>query len=1185
MVRKTYGKTWWGKAWLNALTAIDYNNRLPRGRRYANEGAVTKIEIKGGEMLARVQGRRRTPYQVTIRLTPFLDGELEKLDQVIGHNFMLAAELAVGRLPESLPALLGQEGISLFPESWRQVKAVCSCPDWANPCKHLAAVFYVLANEIDKDPFILFELRGHKREDLLSVTVFDGEETQENLLTPLADVLLEEKNTDDFSLEGLAGRKNEAAALFTLLTDTPMFPGGGAFKVTLHRAYLQLAGYVDEEMTVTADNAIASDAVVRLQWELDEFTHPLEQVDAFLLGAGPELLAGETVSKYIPVAKEQELEMQVRQGKAVSLKYLLWSFLQAPLVLDGSAEVNFLSAAASVALALVRTSLFVPEVVMGTEGKFYVRYRARTEDPDVRAIVEHLASMLPAGLIYHGEQEATILGRQGAEAIISLYLACLVQDFDDLHVWDELSWVFFGTDVYTPKKFEERQTGRVVADWLAPLSVSAGRFVPVVRVELPVGKQKKFRVYLDVEDRSDPLSPLTTLATLFETDAVFGRPVGDILAQVAKHVAVAGGYCPELQELLSRKGTPLLMGGEVLVRFISDGQSVLRMLGMQVLMPKELRSVVASKLVLSAKTSQRAVSYLSLNEMLSFSWEVALDDIRISQEDFLELAAGAEGVVRYRDRYLLLDPAEVNRLLAQLRRPAPKLSTAQVLRAGLTGETEDAVFEADEVLQTLLSELTTVREVTEPRELVATLRPYQERGFRWLYGNWGRGLGCCLADDMGLGKTLQVITLILKLKEEQQLRMPVLVVCPTSLLGNWEKECARFAPTLRVAVCHGPDRQLQTDEVDVILTTYGVVRNDSVVFAQVCWGLLVIDEAQNIKNADSGQAQALKELQADGFVAMSGTPVENRLDELWSIFDFLMPGFLGTRQGFSRSFAIPIEKYRDRDRVATLRKATSPFVLRRMKTDKTVITDLPDKVVKNEFCRLTVDQAALYRQVLDREMAEISGKGGMARRGLILRLMTSLKQICNHPVHYSRKGLLAPEHSGKAELALSLLKQIVADGEKALVFSQYKEMGALLVRMIEAEIGLSVPFFHGSLQRKKREQLVDEFQEKDGCPLMVVSLKAGGTGLNLTEASHVLHYDLWWNPAVEDQATDRAYRIGQKKNVTVHRFITIGSLEEKIDAMLASKKELADMTVTAGETWLTEMSDSQLREIFSFHGA
>ncbi|MCL4464085.1 MAG: DEAD/DEAH box helicase, partial [Firmicutes bacterium] len=550
-------------------------------------------------------------------------------------------------------------------------------------------------------------------------------------------------------------------------------------------------------------------------------------------------------------------------------------------------------------------------------------------------------------------------------------------------------------------------------------------------------------------------------------------------------------------------------------------------------------------------------------------------------EEFKKLAADASGIVRYRDSYLLLKPEEVDRILAQLKKPLPKLGPAQLLRAGLTGEVGDVRFEHDAVLAKLLADLHTERDLSIPAGLQASLRPYQERGLRWLYGNYGRGLGSCLADDMGLGKTLQVIALILKLKEEGKLRRPALVVCPTTLLSNWEKECARFAPSLNVTVCHGPDRELQTSGTDIIITSYGVARNDKELLSKKRWGLLVIDEAQNVKNTDSAQAIALQSLRADGYVAMSGTPVENKLDELWSIFNIILPGFLGSRKEFAQRFAVPVEKYRDTERARLLRKATAPFLLRRMKSDKTVLSDLPEKVIKNEYCRLTAEQAALYHEVLEREMKKISDSDGMARRGLIFSLMTSLKQICNHPAHFSKKGQPEPHYSGKADMALALLKQIVQRNEKTLIFTQYKEMGELLVQMLESKLSLPVSFFHGSLQRKSREKLVEAFQSDPASRLMVVSLKAGGTGLNLTAATHVIHYDLWWNPAVEDQATDRAYRIGQKNNVTVHRFVTLGTLEEKINTMLETKKELANLTVSAGETWLTEMSDSELREIFN----
>lgn len=1181
MARNIFGKTWWSRAWLEALTEIDYRNRLPRGRKYAADGAVTKIEVNDGLVQARVRGRRYIPYKITLHLKPFSSADVTKLADILSKDALLTAELSAGKLPEDLPALLTAAGLSLFPGEWQQIKAACSCPDGANPCKHVAAVFYILANEIDKDPFVLFELRGLKRRDLLKMAGFTNSESQAKAFIPLSEATWSTKVPAEFSVAELASRKNAAATLFTLLQEEPVFYGEGNFKSILYQAYQGLAQYIDK-VEIPKDSLIPQEAFVRLLWNQEQFAHPLEQITAVIYNSGHKLTNGASTNRTVPMLEEGKLVLKRIKGRVISLKYLLWLFLQSPLLLEGSSEVVFLSAAASVALVLVQTSLFVPEVVASKEGRFIVRYRPRTEDLEVQAVVEQLALMLPPTLGYRGCDHSVLSGQLAAEEVLALYFACLVQDVDELPAWDKLSWVFFGTDVYLPQRFEERQTGQSVAAWLTPLSVAAGRFIPVVRVEVPVGRQKKFRVYLEVEDRHQSLSAIVPLADLYEKRAVFNASSGEVLAQVAKQVAVAAEYAPELKELLAQKGSPLLLSGPTLVQFLSAGQNILAMLGIPILLPKEIRSVVASKLVLAAKTTTHAVSYLSLNEILDFSWEVALDEMRLSKDEFLSLATSAEGVVRYRDQYLLLEPAEVTRLLAQLQKPAPKLSSGQVLRAGLTGETDGALFAMDETLQSIMAEIHSVREISTPTGLQGILRPYQERGFRWLYSNWERGLGSCLADDMGLGKTVQVITLLLKLKEDAKLRPPALVVCPTTLLGNWEKECARFAPQLRIAICHGPDRQLETTKADLILTTYGVVRNDCADFARIRWSLLVIDEAQNIKNADSGQAQALKQLTAAGFVAMSGTPVENRLDELWSIFDFMLPGFLGSRLNFARSFAVPIEKYRDQTRAALLRKATSPFVLRRMKTDRSVITDLPDKIIKNEFCRLTPAQTALYQEVLQQEIAEIADSSGMTRRGRILRLMTWLKQICNHPVHFARKGVVSSAESGKAELAISLLQQIIADGEKALIFTQYRAMGELLVQMIREEIGLTVSFFHGGLQRKTRQRYIDAFQQKDGCPLLVVSLKAGGTGLNLTEATHVLHYDLWWNPAVEDQATDRAYRIGQDKNVTVHRFISLGTLEEKIDAMLTAKKQLAEMTVSAGETWLTEMTNEQLREIFTF---
>ncbi len=630
------------------------------------------------------------------------------------------------------------------------------------------------------------------------------------------------------------------------------------------------------------------------------------------------------------------------------------------------------------------------------------------------------------------------------------------------------------------------------------------------------------------------------------------------------------------------------LGSSAVGEILTEGSQICSLLGVSIIVPRALKELAVPRLSIAAQTregKEERRSFLNLEKMLEFSWQVSLGDKTISREEFIELARSAEGVVKFRDQYLMLDPDEVKKIMDKLNTPLPELSSAEALQASITGEIEGMQFQTDKRLQNLLLELTEEKDVEAPVSLRADLRPYQLRGLAWLYHNTVKGLGSCLADDMGLGKTVQVLALILKCKEEEQLENPVLVICPTTLLGNWVKECEKFAPSLQVAVYHGSDRRLPTKSIDVVMTSYGVLRRDREKFKRKKWDLLVIDEAQNIKNPGTNQTKAVKSLKAKSRIAMSGTPVENRLLELWSIFDFINPGYLGKHQDFIKKMAMPIEKYRDREKIKKLKKATAPFLLRRTKSDKKVIKDLPQKAVKNEYCYLSKEQAAIYQQVTDTMMQEIEQGEGIARKGLVFKLMTALKQICNHPVHYTKKGSPRKEHSGKAEKTLFLLENIIARGEKALLFTQYREMGEVLVKLIQEELDTEPLFFHGSLSRKKREQIVETFQTNSKTsPVMIVSLKAGGSGLNLTAANNVIHYDLWWNPAVEDQATDRTYRIGQDRDVQVYRLISLGTFEEKIDEMITAKKELAELTVTAGETRLSEFSNEELRSLFTLDG-
>jgi SNF2 family DNA or RNA helicase len=442
------------------------------------------------------------------------------------------------------------------------------------------------------------------------------------------------------------------------------------------------------------------------------------------------------------------------------------------------------------------------------------------------------------------------------------------------------------------------------------------------------------------------------------------------------------------------------------------------------------------------------------------------------------------------------------------------------------------------------------------------------------------GLGACLADDMGLGKTVQVIAHLLD-RAERSPGSPSLVLCPTSVLGNWSRELARFAPSLRVAQHHGAGRSLDdARHADVVLTTYGLLVRDAAALQGVGWDVVVLDEAQAIKNPDSRRARAACGLTARHRVALSGTPVENRLDELWSLMRFLVPGLLGSRAHFQRTVAVPVERMGDEDAARRLRLGTSPFLLRRVKSDPTVVSDLPDKVQRKVWCALAPAQASLYHRVAEEKLSEVSEADGVSRRGRVLAMLTALKQVCNHPAHYLRDGDGAVARSGKLRRTVELLEAVLAADERALVFTQYREMGELLSTALTPIVGQRPAFLHGGLSVAERDELVRRFQEDDdAAPVLIISLRAGGVGLNLTRATHVLHYDRWWNPAVEDQATDRAYRIGQRRNVLVHKLVCQGTLEERIDAMLEDKRGLAEAVVGSGEGLVAELDDAALRAL------
>jgi SNF2 family DNA or RNA helicase len=661
----------------------------------------------------------------------------------------------------------------------------------------------------------------------------------------------------------------------------------------------------------------------------------------------------------------------------------------------------------------------------------------------------------------------------------------------------------------------------------------------------------------------------------------------------------AARICPDVRRCLD---SPALDGYELDAHeaheFLTLFAAPLEAAGFGVLLPAWwTRKGARPRLTARAKAARpglKGASGFSLDDVVRLDWEAALGDETLTREELDALAELKEPLVRLRGRWVEAD-GEGIRAALEFWKKTEQGTLRDLVRMSLGGAQAPTGLEIREVsaegeLGRFLDRLqgkARYETLAPPKTLAGRLRPYQVRGFSWLAFLRQYGLGACLADDMGLGKTVQALALILS-DHEAGIRRPVLIACPLSVVSNWKKEAERFTPGLSILVHHGVDREKTAAfkravaKLAVVVTSYALLARDFETLREIQWSGVILDEAQNIKNPQTFQARAARALEAGYRIALTGTPVENHVGELWSIMEFLNPGLLGTQAEFKKAYFTPIEVDGDKEAAERLARLTRPFVLRRLKTDKTIIRDLPDKLEMKVFCNLTKEQASLYAAVGREAESVIEGADGIKRRGLILAALTKLKQICNHPAHFLGDNSLLEGRSGKLARLCEMLEEIFESGERALVFTQYAEMGRLLQSHLAKTFGREVLFLHGGVPRTQRDLMVARFQaEGEGPAVFILSLKAGGTGLNLTRATHVFHYDRWWNPAVENQATDRAHRIGQTKNVQVHKFVCAGTLEEKIDAMLERKKAVAERIVGAGEGWLTELSNAELRQVFA----
>ena len=678
------------------------------------------------------------------------------------------------------------------------------------------------------------------------------------------------------------------------------------------------------------------------------------------------------------------------------------------------------------------------------------------------------------------------------------------------------------------------------------------------------------------------------------------RPDELLLAELGR----ASTIYPELAGAL-RQARPDAMDltPDAVYEFLSGRADLLDQAGFGVLLPSwwtRRRKLSLTGSATSAPDGGVTEGMFSRAALCRFEWRLAIGDEPLTDEELAVLAATKTPLIRLRGEWVAVDPEQIRRGLEFLREQASRseedLKTVAEVIALATSHPDDldtplpvSSVHADGWLGELLSGSVerSLAPIDPPAGFGAALRPYQQRGLSWLAFLAGLGLGACLADDMGLGKTVQLLALESVHRARQPEAGPTLLMCPMSLVGNWQREAARFAPSLRVYAHHGPGRP-RGDEfsaligaVDIVVTTYQTAVRDIDELAGHSWERVVLDEAQAIKNDLSRSAKAVRRLEADHRIALTGTPMENRLAELWSVMDFLNPGILGSAELFRARYARPIERHGRTEPAQLLRTVTRPYILRRLKTDKTIIDDLPDKIEIKQYCHLTAEQAALYQSVVDEMMPKIEQSEGIERRGNVLAAMTKLKQICNHPAQLLHDGSEVGRRSGKVIRLEEILDEIIAEGDKALLFTQYTEFADLLLPRLSARFGRDIAYLNGKTAKKHRDEMVRRFQSDDGPPIFLLSLRAGGTGLNLTAANHVIHLDRWWNPAVENQATDRAFRIGQRRNVQVRKFICTGTLEDRIDEMIERKKALADLVITDGEGWLTELSTQELRASFT----
>ncbi|MBE6493908.1 MAG: helicase SNF2 [Methanosphaera stadtmanae] len=1180
-----FGKTWWGNSWIKSLKDVDFTNRLHRGKTYANTGKVYDIEIKDNEVLAKVEGRYSDYYNTSIVFEEFSNKDKEVIAQIINDSPEILASLLNHELPEKLHHELTKHNINVFPVSTDDFLSSCDCPDYAFICKHIAALVYMISYIVDNDPFEIFKLHGL---DLFSL--LDYRKTSSNIKS-VDDLFSDESEEDsiksdiiniDFSIID-----DLHDSILFLLNDNPIF-----YDKNFKSVFDTLFKSISRSSKQFAENYERASVFGVFNTVVDLDGRPINHYDGDL-EYYDDWLENEFQKRWHYPKQWEELKIKIDDNYELvevntncdnvfngNNAHKLYGFFversTSPIDVYAS-DIQFFDLIYQFSIELIKKHTIIPELFK-IKDNYQIRWIPAVFDENISKIINQLISLCPDDCVTYNDKhlskkdQVITLTSLFIQGFLEFYKESAITKALEKHYSNEVFRLFLG-EKENFSSFDLKEYPNLINQWLNKFVLSS----------------RNYNLYLIIEERDlsfkvDMRVSLDEKHMYSLIDLINSTEDNQLKSQLLSDMYLINEIYPEINKSFNMEELDITI--DDFTNFFKNTLPLFKIMGINIILPKNLQKVFKPKLELNISTNRNETGYLTFKDITKFDWEIALGNNHISLNEFEQLAKNSEGLVKIANSYVILDETETKSLIKQIQKLPEKLNKHEILKAALSGKLDEITVNTDNQIDELIANITKQSDVKVPQNLHGKLRKYQERGFSWLVQNINIGFGSILADDMGLGKTLQVLTTILHFKNQGLLeKEKILIVMPTGLLTNWQQEIKRFTPDLSSFIYHSSKRKFPKEEYDIYLTTYGVIRKDVEKFKKKKWFLTVIDEAQNIKNSQTQQSKAIKSIKSKNRIALSGTPVENRLSEYWSIFDFINKGYLKSLKQFRKTFILPIEKNRNQEILNDFKQITQPFILRRLKNDKSIIKDLPDKITNDIYCNLTKSQVGLYSETLNLTMETLENEQGINRKGLILKLITSLKQICNHPSQYTKSKKYTTSDSGKMEVLMDLLENMLNLNEKVIIFTQYVEMGNIIKKLVEDQFNEEVLFLHGSLSTKKRDELINKFQNSKQNKIFIITIKTGGVGLNLTAASNVIHYDLWWNPAVENQATDRAYRIGQKKNVMVYRFITSGTFEEKINQMLEDKRELAELTVTNEEKFITEMDDKELKNMLKLRNS